>query len=55
LAGAYHLESGVELWDHIYTVEGALCPFKHVIDWHRVRHSNFLPKDSLASDKDDEA
>lgn len=55
MAGACHLEPGVELWDHICKAEGALCLFKHAIDWHRVRLLNFLTEDSPADDKDDEA
>jgi hypothetical protein len=55
LAGACHLESGVELCDHICTVEGALCQFKHAIERHRVRLLNFVTEDSPTDDKDDEA
>jgi hypothetical protein len=55
LADACHLESGVELWDHIWTAEGAICPFKHAIDWHRVRQMNFLTEDSPTDHKDDKA
>ncbi len=55
MAGACPLESGVELWDHIYTVEGAQCPFKHAIDWYRVCLLNFLTEGRLTNDKDDKA